>query len=241
MRKITLFLLGLSMIPSLCLAEFALISDKDGYVNVRDEASLQSGVIGRLNNGTVVSVHDRQSNFVWVIASQLKDGGYVHQSRINPFKDFQRWKLTGHSADQAVYRLAQDTVTLKVKPAEFKLQDFKKSKKADSAETGYTHYKNQIFWGTDGEIPNHALQFKQIDIVWNGKTIVIPAEKLQHYFFPKDRLGAKYDFEQSEIYSKNNELYILNTLSTGGAAQYNLMIHIDNGQVKTIQAWSDQI
>jgi len=56
MKKI-LFVASL-FISSLSFAQsnnFGLIQDKDGYVNVRDEASTKSKVIDKLNNGEVVS------------------------------------------------------------------------------------------------------------------------------------------------------------------------------------------
>lgn len=232
-------------IPSLSFAQsnnFGLIQDKDGYVNVRQQASLKAKVIGRLNNQTVVSLDSggNSTAFYLIKADGLNEEGFIHKSRINPFGGYQRWKLKDHYSDKAIYQFADNFVELQVKIAQFTEKDFKKTIPKGLKMAFYTYYKNKEFFGTDGDIPEKGMgQFKQILINFNGENIVIPAQKLEQYFFPLDRYGNLYDFEQAKVYSKGNDLYVINTLTIGGAAQYNMVIHIQNGLVKPIQAWSE--
>lgn len=234
-------------IPSFSFAQsnhFGLIQDKDGYVNVRDQASTKSKVVDKLNNGEVVSfVGDYAENqFSYVL--YLKDGsGYIHDSRINKFKDFQKWKLQSSDMKSAGYSLGQNKVHVMTHKAQFNPSDFKKSVPKGQTELVYTHYKNKPFYGTDGVLPTGRLQFSSMDILYQGKNIHIPSQDLENYFISETPLskGSLQDFADAEIYSKGQDLYIINPLAGGGAAQYVLMIHIQNGKVVKIQAWNESI
>ena len=78
---------------------------------------------------------------------------------------------------------------------------------------------------------------------WNGNKISLSSKDLEQYFFSSTPgvKGGKQDFAEAEIYSKDKDLYIINTLATGGAAQYVLVIHIQNGKILDIRAWNESI
>lgn len=234
------------LISSISFAQsnnFGLIQDPDGFVNVRDEASTKSKVVDKLNNGEVVSfAGDSENQFINVLYA--KHGfGYVHNSRINTFKDFQKWKLQSSNMQSASYSLGQNKVSVTTRKAQFNLSDFKKSVPKGETEIIYTHYKNKSFYGTDGTLPTGSLQLASIDISYQGKNIHIPSQDLENYFMPSTPLskGGLQDFAEAEIYSKGQDLYFINTLAGSGAAQYVLMIHIQNGKVVKIQAWNESI
>jgi hypothetical protein len=46
---------------------------------------------------------------------------------------------------------------------------------------------------------------------------------LENYFFPKDGLSSKNELAAFQIYQKNNDLYIINSLSSGG--MLNIILH----------------
>lgn len=68
-------------------ADFGFISDKDGFSNLREEATLSSQVIGKVENGEIVSciLEEETSNFCFVNISNGK-AGYIYKNRINFFK-----------------------------------------------------------------------------------------------------------------------------------------------------------
>lgn len=245
MKKI--LLVPILLISSSSFAQssnFGLIQDPDGYVNVRDEASTKSKVIDKLNNGEVISLlGDGAGNHFSHVLYAPKGFGYVHDSRINTFKDFQKWKLQSSNMQSASYSLGQNKVNVTTRKAQFNPSDFKKSVPKGQTELVYTHYKNKPFFGADDMLPTHSLHFASIDILYQGKNIQIPSQELENYFFPDTPLskGGLQDFAEAEIYSKGQDLYFINTLAGGGAAQYVLMIHIQNGKVIKIQAWNESI
>lgn len=90
-------------------------------------------------------------------------------------------------------------------------------------------------------LPNakQHLQFEKIEVMYQGQHLVIPFEKLQPYFFPNTPLQERglQDFAQAEIYSSGQHLYLIYSLANGGAAQYSLVIHIEDGKLKQQYAW----
>ena len=98
----SLFICCLSFADS---RHFGLIQDSDGYVNVRDQASTQSKVVDKLNNSAVVSFSGEAENQFSYVLYANDGSGYVHDSRINKFKDFQTWKLQSSNTQNASYVL----------------------------------------------------------------------------------------------------------------------------------------
>ena len=237
-----IFGLVLMILGNQVFAQYGFIDDLDGAVNVRTTNSLHSKVIAKLNNGEVVSIIDDYSDhhFDYVLNSELPNhSGFIHKSRINRFKNFQKWKIESNSKFHAQYRSGQATVKIETQPAQINPKDFK----FGSIPQPFQRYKNKDFFGTDGQLPTGSLQFKSIDVQWNGNKISLSSKDLEQYFFPSTPRvkGGKQDFAEAEIYSKDKDLYIINTLATGGAAQYVLVIHIQNGKILDIRAWNESI
>lgn len=225
-------------------ADYGMIQDPDGYVNVRESESLKSKIVDKLKNGEVVSCsfeYSEQGNLSFCDALYDSNGrvefGFVHKSRINFFNGFQKWKFLKSASNEATYQFGQNQIRILVRPAQVAIQDFKMTAQA------YTHYKNKPFFGTDGVLPTKGTMYQlgQIKVTYQGKTTIIPQQNLEQYFFPNTPLskGGLNDHEMSEIYSKGNDIYILNSLSNGGAAQYTLLLHIKNGKLIKQSAWSE--
>ncbi len=85
-------------------ADFGFIQDKDGYVNVRENSSLSSKVISKLNNNEIVScaMDEGTNNFCLVNASNGVTG-FIYKNRINNFSGYTSIKLSQYSREKAVY------------------------------------------------------------------------------------------------------------------------------------------
>ena len=82
----------LMTISSCIYADFGLIQDKDGYVNVRELADLSSKVISKQKNGEIVScVDDIVNNFCFINSSSGVNG-YIYNNRINRFDGYNKIK-----------------------------------------------------------------------------------------------------------------------------------------------------
>ena len=56
------------------------VSDKDGYVNMRQAPNSSSTIVTKLNNGTKLDILDASSNW-WKVSTEGKEG-FIHKSRI---------------------------------------------------------------------------------------------------------------------------------------------------------------
>ncbi|MFL9554083.1 SH3 domain-containing protein, partial [Acinetobacter baumannii] len=85
-------------------ADFGFIQDKDGYVNVRGNSSLNSKVTSKLNNNEIVScvMDEGTINFCLVNASNGVTG-FVYKNRVNNFSGYTSIKLSQYSREKAVY------------------------------------------------------------------------------------------------------------------------------------------
>lgn len=102
----------------------------------------------------------------------------------------------------------------------------------------YSLYKGKAFYGTDGDLPTvNFLQLNRIVVKIQEQKIIINSDQLENYFFPKDGLSSKNELAAFQIYQKNNDLYIINSLSSGGAAQYNIALHIKDGKLVKNSVW----
>ena len=68
------------------LGDYAVVKDKDGYVNIRAKENVKSKIVGTLPNNTLVyGFFDKEFNPTnWIEV----DKGYVHQSRLKKIFDF---------------------------------------------------------------------------------------------------------------------------------------------------------
>ncbi|HCV3156118.1 TPA: SH3 domain-containing protein, partial [Acinetobacter baumannii] len=67
-------------------ADFGFIQDKDGYVNVRGNSSLNSKVTSKLSNNEIVScVMDEETNNFCLVNASNGVIGFVYKNRVNNF------------------------------------------------------------------------------------------------------------------------------------------------------------
>ncbi|MDQ8936038.1 SH3 domain-containing protein [Acinetobacter rudis] len=216
-------------------ADFGLIQDKDGEVNIRDYASLKANVVGKLKNNQLVDcLSDNEDANFCLISTANHDDGYVYKNRINFFKAYHRLKLTAYEANQVTFSNAEMTVQINAMPRESNDRLFK----AD-ANGYYRYYKNKTFLGTDGEIPNKNFsQLQRIDISYRSQKTTLAVNQMGQYFFQAQFSDlTKSDLADFEIYYLNDDIYLVNHFNYSGAAAYNLMFHLRKGQLVEHQAW----
>lgn len=219
-------------------ADFGFIQDKDGYVNVRGNSSLNSKVTSKLNNNEIVScvVDEGTNNFCLVHASNGLTG-FVYKNRINNFSGYTSIKLSQYSREKVVYSDKNLIVEIYAKKAILDTLLYKIYKGE------YKYFNGKIFFGTDGSLPNNDfLQLDKIIIKDKDKKIEIVKNDIEKYFFPKNGIdGDKNELADFKIYYLNNNIYILNTFNNGGAAAYNVVFNIKNGKVVANKAWKVEI
>ncbi|MCE6121492.1 SH3 domain-containing protein [Acinetobacter baumannii] len=219
-------------------AVFGFIQDKDGYVNVRGNSSLNSKVTTKLNNNEIVScVMDEGTNNFCLVNASNGVTGFIYKNRINNFSGYTSIKLSQYSREKAVYNDKNIIVEVYAKKAILDPKLYKNFKGE------YKYFNNKPFFGTDGTLPNnYFLQLDKIIIKNKDKKIEIGKKDIEQYFFPKNGIdGDKNELGDFKIYYLNNNIYILNTFNNGGAAAYNIVLNIKNGKVIANKAWKVEI
>ncbi|HAV5428203.1 TPA: SH3 domain-containing protein [Acinetobacter baumannii] len=219
-------------------ADFGFIQDKDGYVNVRGNSSLNSKVMSKLNNNEIVScVMDEETNNFCLVNASNGVTGFVYKNRVNNFSSYNSIKLSQYSREKAVYNDKNIIVEVYAKKAILDPKLYK------SFKGEYKYFNNKKFFGTDGTLPNNDfLQLDKIIIKSKDKKIEIGKNDIEQYFFPKNGIdGDKNELADFKIYYLNNNIFILNTFNNSGAAAYNIVLNIKNGKLVANKAWKVEI
>ncbi|MDC5103688.1 SH3 domain-containing protein [Acinetobacter baumannii] len=219
-------------------ADFGFIQDKDEYVNVRGNSSLNSKVTSKLNNNEIVScVMDEGTNNFCLVNASNGVTGFVYKNRVNNFSGYNSIKLSQYSREKAVYNDKNIIVEVYAKKAILDPKLYKTFKGE------YKYFNNKKFFGTDGTLPNNDfLQLDKIIIKSKDKKIEIGENDIEQYFFPKNGIDSdKNELADFKIYFLNNNIFILNTFNNGGAAAYNIVLNIKNGKLVANKAWKVEI
>ena len=219
-------------------ADFGFIQDKDGYVNVRGNSSLNSKVTSKLNNDEIVScVMDEGTNNFCLVNASNGVTGFVYKNRINNFSGYTSIKLSQYSREKVVYSDKNIIVEVYAKKAILDPKLYKTFKGE------YKYFNNKQFFGTDGTLSNNDfLQLDKIIIKNKDKKIEIGKNDIEQYFFFFFGIdGDKNELADFKIYYLNNNIYILNTFNNAGAAAYNIVLNVKNGKVIANKAWKVEI
>ncbi|ENQ5597828.1 SH3 domain-containing protein [Acinetobacter baumannii] len=219
-------------------ADFGFIQDKDGYVNVRGNSSLNSKVTSKLNNNEIVScVMDEGTNNFCLVNASNGVTGFVYKNRVNNFSGYNSIKLSQYSREKSVYNDKNIIVEVYAKKAILDPKLYKTFKGE------YKYFNNKKFFGTDGTLPNNNfLQLDKIIIKSKDMKIEIGKNDIEQYFFPKNGIdGDKNELADFKIYFLNNNIFILNTFNNSGAAAYNIVLNKKNGKLVANKAWKVEI
>ena len=183
---------------------FAVINDKDGYVNVREGKSAQSKVLKKLNNKTIVFAYnyDKTTDGNWIYTDEE---GYIYNDRV-------KWI---HKFPQIAKGIAKgNTIVFEGKEIQVVLT----SGKFDKSKHSFEYYKDspsgveviddQLPYGTDGKMP--TTEYKSIVINIHGKQVSLPKDAYSDLYEPTfltDHNSVYYDKESDILYIVANNNY----------------------------------
>ena len=198
--------------------DYAVVKDKDGYVNIRAKENVKSKIVGTLPNNTLVyGFFDKEFNPTnWIEV----DKGYVHQSRLKKIFDFRaiEGKVQGNS-------VIFDDKDVKVTITKQKF-DKTKHKITKKEHDGWTELiiDGKAIYGIEDELlPDD--HYKSITVTMKGKNVPIPKSAY-------DDLYQIFYFSSSVYYDKEAEaLYIL-AHNSENASAYEVCWQIVKGEYK---------
>ena len=183
---------------------FAVINDKDGYVNVRTGKSAQSKVLKRLNNKTIVFVYnyDKATDGNWIYTDEE---GYIYNDRVKWIHKFPIIAKGIAKGNTIVFEGKEIQVVLtsgKFDKSKHSFEYFKDS------PTGIEVIDNELPYGTDGKMP--TTEYRSIVINIHGKQVSLPKDAYSDLYEPTfltDHNSVYYDKESDILYIVANNNY----------------------------------
>ena len=201
------FILLFLLISDIVFAQeeaFAVINDKDGYVNVRKGKSAQSKVLKRLNNRTIVFVYnyDKATDGNWIYTDEE---GYIYNDRVKWIHKFPIIAKGIAKGNTIVFEGKEIQVVLtsgKFDKSKHSFEYFKDS------PTGIEVIDDELPYGTDGKMP--TTEYRSIEVNIHGKRVSLPKDAYSDLYEPTfltDHNSVYYDKESDILYIVANNNY----------------------------------
>jgi len=200
---------------------FAVINDKDGYVNVRKEKSVHSKVLKKLDNNTLIFVleYDKAYYGNWIYAD---NEGYIYNDRVKWIEKLPKIAKGITKGNTIVFEGKEIQVTLST-------EKFDKNKHSFKYHKEYRDIIEKIdgepFWGTDGNMPKR--EYKSIEVKIRGKQVSIPQSAYNDLY--ESYLYTEFN---SVHYDKDNDILYIVANNGDGAGAYMVCWQIEKGVYK---------
>ena len=178
---------------------FAVINDKDGFVNVRKDKSINAAITGQIHNDDIFG-YDSDEKSEWVkIYKESRDKnaleGYIHKSRIFPLSKFRSLKNIYFYNDSCV--AINDSLTIIIKSSSFNVKKHKLTYDKTYPKE-LTKIDAHHIWGTDGNTPKKVIS--TVNIIKNNTSIIIPKNAFNDLYEPSFRTLKIYAGIENTIY-----------------------------------------
>ena len=208
--------------------DYAVVKDKDGYVNIRAKESVKSKIVGTLPNNTLVyTLFDTTDDetgeeifFNWLYV----DKGYVHKSRLKKIYEFP-------SIGKGKEKETENSITIAEKGISVTLtrQLFDKTKHKITKKK-HKDYEELIIDGKRAQgadfIPED--HYKSIIVTINGKNVSIPKSAYDDLY-----QVAMYTENNAVYYDKEEDTIYIIAHNGSGAYAYEVCWQIVKGEYKT--------
>ena len=220
---ILFFLLTTNAFAQGLFGDYAVVKDKDGYVNIRAKENVKSKIVGTLPANTLVNVYfweDEPTPPNWIAV----DKGYVHKSRLKMIGEFPSIGKGKEKETENSITIAEKGISVTIST-----QKFDKTKHKIT-EKKHKYYDELIIDGKRAQgadfIPeNH---YKSIVVNINGKNVSIPKsayDDLYEVWVHPYNNKVYYDKEEDTIY--------IIAHNGSGANAYEVCWQIVKGEYKT--------
>ena len=186
--------------------DYAVVKDKDGYVNIRAKENVKSKIVGTLPNNTLVyGFFDKEFNPTnWIEV----DKGYVHQSRLKRIFDFRA--IEGKEQGNSVIFDDKD-VKVTITKQKFDKTKHKITKKDQGSYDqliidGKEIYGIEAYGDSDDSLPQD--HYKSITVTMKGKNVPISKsayDDLYQIFYLNRFIYYDEEAEALYIFAHNSE------------------------------------
>ena len=208
---------------------YAVVKDKDGYVNIRAKESVKSKIVGTLPNNTLVyalfdTTQDETGEeifFNWIAV----DKGYVHKSRlkmIGEFPSIGKGKEQGNSIT-----IAGKGISVTLTQQKFDKTKHKITKKRHKEYSEYIIDGKRV-QGLDNDEFLPKDHYKSITVTINGKNVPIPKSAYDDLY----EIGI-WDTNNFAYYDKEDDVLYIIAHNGDGYLAYEVCWQIVKGEYKT--------
>ncbi|EKY15770.1 SH3 domain-containing protein [Capnocytophaga sp. oral taxon 326] len=219
---ILFFLLTTNAFAQGFFGDYAVVKDKNGYVNIRAKENVKSKIVGTLPNNTLVyeflDEEFNPSNWVHI------DSGYVHKSRLKMISEFPSIGEGKEKETENSITLAEKGISVTISTQKFDKTKHKITKKK------HKYYEELIIdgksaQGTDFIPENH---YKSIVVNINGKNVSIPKSAYDDLY-----QVWVYPYNNEVYYDKEDDVLYIFVRCGDGANSYKVCWQIVKGEYKT--------
>ncbi|BAV05964.1 hypothetical protein FLA_1979 [Filimonas lacunae] len=211
------------MLSVCCYGQFAVVSDKDGYVNIRAGASTKERVIDTLSNGHVIFCYDFDEVGSWKSIAYVKAGleesneGTIYKDRYVFVSSFKKIPVVVKGTSTVKWKKDSIEVAIVSRPFDESKHTYKRNKNFIEL------IDNKKAWGTDGGIPRE--EYVSIIVKMGSKTFALPRTTFSDLYEPG------FEFTEVNFDKTSNTLYI-QANNGDGAGGYSVIWRIVNGFYK---------
>ena len=222
---ILFFLLTTNAFAQGPFGDYAVVKDKDGYVNIRAKENVKSKIVGTLPNNTLVYefLDEEFSPSNWVHI----DSGYVHKSRLKKINEFSSIGEGKEKETENSITLAEKGISVTISTQKFDKTKHKITKKK------HKYYEELIIdgksaQGLDGDLFLPENHYKSIVVNINGKIVSIPKSAYDDLY-----QVWVYPYNNEVYYDKEDDVLYIFVRCGDGANSYEVCWQIVKGEYKT--------
>lgn len=203
--------------------QFAVVNDKDGVVNIRENATTGGKVIDKLKNGHLLFLFEGEGNWTsvdYATGNTHQKSGYIYKDRYTLVTDYPDCAVKAKTPNSIL--LSKDSLEVRITQQKFDKQKHR-FKYVKGTQDLVELIDNKPYYGRDGDFP--ATEYSRIQVIAGNKKIDLPKEALTNLYEPSlATMTAHHDI-------KKNIIYIM-AFNGDGAGAYCVIWKIEKGVYK---------
>ena len=208
--------------------DYAVVKDKDGYVNIRAKESVKSKIVGTLPNNTLVytffDTTDDETGEEIFLNWLYVDKGYVHKSRLKMISEFPSIGKGKKKETENSITIAEKGISVTISTQKFDKTKHKITKK-DLGGYDQLIIDGKRAQGADFIPEDH---YKSIIVTINGKNVSIPKSAYDDLY-----QVWVYPYNNTVYYDKEDDILYIIAHNGDGAYAYEVCWQIVKGEYKT--------
>ncbi len=200
-------------------SQFAVVVDKDRYVNVRDS---EKRIIGQLAEGEVVwcfDTNDKWTHVAYAVNGKEREG-MIHSSRLYNVSHYTEIPVLRESEDEIL--LSSDFIHITLTKGLFNPKENRLTRDPKQGDA-IVMINNKYCWGTDGQVPSY--QYNKISVTLKDTIINFPSLAFEDLFNPSL-------FSAEAYYNIKDDILYVTTMNGDGAGGYVVLWVVEKGVYK---------